>query len=205
MAVSKWSAFFPYVAPDVYECPELTMEIAVRDAAIEFCRRAYVWREVLDPIAVTKGQASYELGVPNSALPENILEVIFDNQKLASAKLENLPANRDTYEAKPRGYALTFGDQIRLYPIPDRDGDMYVTVALTPSSSATGVDSSIFERYKEVIAHGAKHRLMSVPSKSWSNPAAAQYHMTQFMRGVGEARIRSDNDQSHVVYNRRFI
>lgn len=205
MAVSKWSNFFQYIAPDVYECPEITMEIAVRDAAIEFCRRAYVWREVLDPIAVTQGQASYELGVPSSAIPENILEVIFDGQKLAPAKFEDLPANRDTYAAKPLAYSLTFGDQIRLYPIPDRGGDMYVTVALTPSSSATGVDSSIFERYKEVIAHGAKHRLMSVPSKSWSNPAAAQYHMTQFMRGVGEARIRNDNDQSHVVYNRRFI
>ena len=205
MAVSKWSSFFPYVAPDVYECPEITMELAVRDSAIEFCRRAYVWREVLDPIAVVEGQASYELGVPNSAIPENVLEVVFDAKKLTPAKFEDLPADRDTYKAKPRGYALTFGDQIRLYPIPDRDGDMYVTVALTPSSSSTGVDSSLFERYKEVIAHGAKHRLMSVPSKSWSNPALAQYHLTQFMRGVGEARIRSDNDQSHVVYNRRFI
>lgn len=205
MAVSKWSAFFPYVAPDVYECPELSMELAVRDSAIEFCRRAYVWREVLDPIQVFEGQATYELGVPNNAIPENILEVVFDDQKLVPAKFENLPANRENYVAKPRGYALTFGDQVRLYPIPDRDGDMYVTVALTPSSSSTGVDSSIFERYKEVIAHGAKHRLMSVPSKSWSNPALAQYHLTQFMRGVGEARIRSDNDQSHVVYNRRFI
>lgn len=204
MAQTRWSAFYPYVAPDVYECPEITMEIAVRDAAIEFCRRAYVWQEELDPINVDQGVHTYDLGVSRGSICENVLEARFDDLKLAPAKVNDLPANRDTYEAKPRAYSMIFGDQVRLYPVPDRAGELKLTVALTPSSAATGIDSTLFERYKEVIAHGAKHRLMSVPSKSWSNPAAAQYHMTQFMRGVGEARIRVDNDMSHVVYNQRF-
>lgn len=204
MAVTSWSAFFPYVAPDVYECPQITMEIAIRDAATEFCRRAYVWKEELDPINVEAGVHTYDLGASRNVICEHVVEAMFGDQELVSTKTSNLPSNRDTYEAKPRAYALQFGDQIRLYPIPDTAGTLKVTAALTPSSTATGIDTTVFERYKEVIAHGAKHRLMNVPSKSWSNPALAQYHMTQFMRGVGEARIRSDNDMSHVVYNQRF-
>lgn len=204
MAITRWSSLFQYVAPDVYECPEITMEIAIRDAAIEFCRKAYVWKEELDPIQVQKGVHTYELGASRNVICEHIVEAFFGEQELVAAKASNLPSNRDTYEAKPRAYSLMFGDQVRLYPIPDTAGVLKITAALTPSSTATGIDSTLFERYKEVIAHGAKHRLMAVPSKSWSNPAAAQYHMQQFMRGIGEARIRSDNDMSHVVYNQRF-
>jgi hypothetical protein len=205
MAMVKWSAFYPYVAPDVYECPELTMEIAVRDSAIEFCRRTFVWKEQLDTIMSIKGIATYDIEIPNGTVCENVIDVIHSGKRLAPVKFEDLPTNRDTSRAKPLAYSLIFGDQLRLYPTPDENGKLDITVSLTPSSTATSIDSSLFERYKEIIAHGAKHRLMTVPSKSWSNPALAQYHMTQFMRGVGEARIRTDNDQSHVVYNRRFV
>lgn len=204
MAAVKWSAFFPYVAPDVYECPEITMEIAIRDAAMEFCRRTFVWQDILDPLTTVKGIHTYDLEVPTGTIVENVIDAICDGRRLTPVKLRDLPTNRDTFRGKPTGYSLVFGDQVRLYPIPDDKGTLGLTVALTPSSSATGIDSTIFERYKEIIAHGAKHRLMNVPSKSWSNPALAQYHMTQFMRGIGESRIRVDNDMSHVVYNNRF-
>lgn len=204
MAQVKWSAFYPYVAPDVYECPEITMEIAVRDAVIEFCRRTYVWQDQLDQIKTVSGVNTYDLELPNGTICENILDVIMDDVRLAPVKFRDLPVNRDTATGKSVVYSLLFGDQIRLYPTPSDSGVMNLTAALTPSNSATGIDSTIFERYKEVIAHGAKHRLMNVPSKSWSNPALGQYHMTQFMRGVHEARVRTDNDQSHVVTSRRF-
>jgi hypothetical protein len=205
MALTKWSAFFPYVAPDVYECPEITMEIAVKDAAIEFCRRTFVWQEQLDQVMTIKNINTYDLEVPTGSICENVIDVIVDGKRLTPVKFRDLPPNRETSKGKSLAYSLIFGDQIRLYPTPDSNGKMDITAALTPSNSASGIDSTIFERYKEIIAHGAKHRLMNVPSKSWSNPALGQYHMTQFMRGVGEARLRVDNDQSHVVQTRRFV
>lgn len=204
MAQVKWSSFYQYVAPDVYECPEITMEIAVRDAAIEFCRRTFVWQEMLDPVITIKNISEYDLEMPSGTVVEHVLEAICDGRELTAVKLRDLPTNRDTFVGKPTAYSLMFGDQVKLYPVPDNKGLLRLMVALTPSSTASGIDSTLFERYKEVIAHGAKHRLMSVPSKSWSNPAAAQYHMTQFMRGIGEARIRADNNMSHVIYNNRF-
>lgn len=204
MAVSKWSAFFPYVAPDVFECPEITLEIAIRDAASEFCRRTFVWQEDLDSITTIKGMAVYDIEPPSNALVEHVIEAICDGRRLTSVKQRDLPTNKDTFQGKPSAYSLLFGDQIRLYPAPDEKGAVYLSVALIPSSRAVGIDNTVFERYKEIIAHGAKHRLMSVPNKSWTNPALAQYHLTQFMRGIGEARVRVDGDMSHVVYTKRF-
>lgn len=204
MATVKWSAFFPYVAPDVYECPEITMEIAVRDAAAEFCRRTFAWQEPLDQVVTIKNISEYDLETPTGTIVEHVLEAICDGRELTAVKLRDLPTNRDTFVGKPTAYSTLFDDQVKLYPVPDAKGTLKLLAALTPSSTATGINSTVFERYKEVIAHGAKHRLMNVPSKSWSNPALAQYHMAQFMRGIGEARIRIDNNMSHVVYNNKF-
>lgn len=199
MATVNWSAFYPYVAPEVYECPEITMEMAVRDAAAEFCRRSFVWQENLDQITTIKNIADYDLDVPTGTIVEHVLEAICDGKELVGVKLRDLPPNRDTFVGKPAAYSMLFGDQVKIYPIPDTKGTMRLLVALTPSNASTGIDSTIFERYKEVIAHGAKYRLMNVPSKSWTNPALAQYHLTQFMRGIGEARIRTDNNMSHSI------
>lgn len=199
MAQVKWSAFFQYVAPDVYECPEITMEIAIRDAAAEFCRRTFVWQEVLDPIVTVKNISDYDLETATGTLVEHVIEAVCDGKELTAVKLRDLPTNRDTFVGKPAAYTLLFGDQVKIYPAPDAKGSLRLIVALSPSSSSTGIDQTVFERYKEIIASGAKHRLMNVPSKSWSNPALAQYHLTQFMRGVGEARIRIDNNMSHSI------
>lgn len=204
MAVSKWSSFYQYVAPDVFECPQITMDIAIRDSAIEFCRRTQVWQEQLDDIQTIAGVSTYDLGNQSSVIVEQVLEALCDGRILEPVKFRDLPANRDTRTGESTVYSMMFGDQVRLYPIPQSSGKLSLTVVYTPSNSSTGIDSTLFERYKEIIAHGAKHRLMTVPNKSWSNPALAQYHMTQFMRGIGEARIRKDNDMSHVVYNNRF-
>ncbi len=205
MSAVKWNSFFPYVAPEVFECPEITMEIAVRDSAIEFCRRTFVWQESLDQITTVKGVSTYDLEPAAGTIVEQILDAICDGSRLTSAKTVDLPTNRDSFQGKPKSYSLMFGDQVRLYPIPDNKGTLNLTVALTPSSSSSGIDSTLFERYKEVIASGAKHRLLNLPNKSWSNPPLAQYHLTQYMRGIGEARIRLDGGQSHVISTRRFV
>lgn len=204
MATASWLDFRPYVAPDVYECPDMTVEVAVRDAAIEFCRRTHAWRVALDPIMTEVGVHTYPLSLSSSTLVEHVVDVVFGTQRLTPAKPEDLSPYISALSSAPRVYSVLASDQVRVYPTPNSVGELKVIVAVTPSSSSTGIDTGIFERFKEVIAHGAKHRLMSVPQKSWSNPQMAQYHFQRFMLGISEAKIRLDHNMSNRVYNRRF-
>ena len=62
----KWLDFSPYVLPYVIGCPDPTMEMHARLAAIEFFRRTLSWREVLDAV-LTDGTERVELELPSGA------------------------------------------------------------------------------------------------------------------------------------------
>lgn len=204
MATVRWNSFFPYVSPDVLECPDITVEIAIRDAATEFCQRTHVWKELSDLVTTQVGESLYDLEPPSGAVVEKILGLQADGEPLEFTRVDHLPRQWTTSTGTPIRAVYETDDQIRLYPTPDEAGDYRAVFVLTPSANSSGLPGRIFERYRETIAHGAKHRLMMTPGKTWSNPSMASYHMSQFMRGVNDAKIRNDHGVSNKVLPHPF-
>jgi hypothetical protein len=82
---------------------------------------------------------------------------------------------------------------ISVFPIPKETASNSLTmrVALKPSRSAATFDDVLFEDYAEVIASGAKYRLLSMANKPWTNGPASAANLTAFMSGVNAARSRA--------------
>lgn len=92
---------------------------------------------------------------------------------------------------------------------PNATGALRILCALKPTRASTSFPTWIYERYVNVIAHGAKAKLMEVPKKPYSDPQLAGYHMGKFHDGVSEARLRSAKSatraplRTHTVFGLR--
>ena len=89
---------------------------------------------------------------------------------------------------------------------PDGTGNLRIEAALKPTRASTTLPTVLWERYIEVIAHGAKGRLMLVAKKPYTDLKLGQWHMQEFhsgisdaMIGVAKARTRAPL-RSHTVY-----
>ncbi|MFP4036997.1 MAG: hypothetical protein ACLFUE_05705 [Desulfobacteraceae bacterium] len=175
--------FYKYIAPDVPMVPLPTVEDTVADVIIDFCQKTSIYRQWLeDYIAVSQDDEEVELDLPNSTAVVEILAIqevedigdygdfrnlddfMFTNQADTPMLLLNDPAEKD-YEARVR-------------------------VALRPTIGFTEVPDFIYEDWRDVIASGAKHRLLAMRGKPWYAPRDAEGHRMDYRRGVQRASSR---------------
>lgn len=175
--------------PYVPSAMEFAVEIQVREAAREFCRRSRIWRQANTALATTVAdQSEYDLNQPDAA------EVIW----LASAWVGTneadveLPGEVDDVQPGTSGnqwkVGLTVDGTLRLTPAPDTAGvEIVGTVVFGPSDDATTLPTFIHRRWRWPIMHGAIAALQSEVGKPWSKPSDVPFHRDKFEDGVREA------------------
>ena len=171
--------------------------------------------------AVTKLVYLYTLTFPTGTclakglqawLDDNVLEPIspddLDNE-FSNTQFGWVGTSWRTDVRLPTRFYFPDDTTVGLLLAPDATGAMRINAALKPTRSSTTFPDWIYERYVETLAHGAKHRLMVVPGKPYSNEKAAAYHLTMFNGGIGEAMIRTSRGatraplRTHCVYGLR--
>lgn len=185
--------FLNEVMPDVPGCAKDVAVNAIRNAAIEFCKKSLVWVETLDPVNITATVDVYDLdGMPNGSVIERINNLFYLGEKLTPSNVDEVNTKRQlAVGGAVQFYAQSSPTQVILYGIPDvsTTGALVMDVALTPSRSSVGIDSAITDRYLDGIVSGAKSRLMLMPKKPWSDLALASYHKGEFGSAVDTAMI----------------
>ena len=186
-----WSDFFDYVAPLVPGADPALLELHIRNAAIDFCNDTRAATYSL-PITMSVGQSIYDISL-NGA---DYTPVIINSVRIADRQLE--PLNTDYLNSTihgwrddtgtPRAYVADDPYGIRLYPTPDEAVDVIVELAVKPSRDSIGIEDYIYDRYVEVISHGAVQRIASIPQKPYTNPQVAQMAMIEFIKGKAAAR-----------------
>lgn len=196
------SAFYPYVLPDVMGCPEMTADVAIRGALIEFCEKSHVLQRDLDPVTVVRGIVDYDLDPPANQLVARIMRVWYKDRELTATAPDNINnaevyntlfTGADKERSEPRIYLQKDERTFTIYPIPQDTvaNGLTIRAALKPTRAAEEVDDVLFEDYAETIAHGAKYRLLSMASKPWTNGPAASAALTMFNSGINVARQRA--------------
>ena len=109
----------------------------------------------------------------------------------------------------PTRFYFVDDSTIGLALAPNAAGALRINAALRPTRASTTFPDFIYQRYVETIAHGAKSRLMLIPTKPYSNPKLGEWHRDQFNGGISEAMIRAARGSSraalrtHTVYGLR--
>ena len=201
------SDFYKYVIPEAPGCPEITADIAIASSMIEFCEKSLVIQRDHDPLTVVAGVTDYDLEPPTGQLVAKVMKVWFKSSELTPAAPDSINKSEvyntlftgaDVNRADPSRYLQKTERTISLYPIPKTTSANSLTlrVALKPTRAATSFDDVLLEDYAEVIAYGAKYRLLSMANKPWTNGPSSAASLALFGSGVNLARQRASRGNS---------
>lgn len=197
----KLDDFFEYILPEVIGCPDPTLRSAVRLAAIDFCRETLAWTEIQDPLALIDGEPNYDIDVPTGAFAYTVRDVWLGNRRLTpktmAAMQDAMPQWATASSNEPIYYnAAIERGQIRVFPTPaNSTGSLVIRTAYVPTIACTTLPDFLGQRHLDVIASGAKSRLMLIPGQPWSNPQQGAYYQTRFPDGVIASRIEEAHDR----------
>lgn len=149
----------------------------------------------------------------NAWLNDNWLEPMSPddiNNEFNTAEFGWVGTNWRTDVNLPTRWFIASGDtNVQLALPPSTTGNLRIEVALKPTRASTTFPTWVYERYIETIAHGAKHKIMMIPKKPYSDKETAKYHLEMFNGLVGEAGIRAARGttraalRTHTVYGLR--
>ncbi|MES2415092.1 MAG: hypothetical protein V4614_14895 [Pseudomonadota bacterium] len=176
-----WPAFYDLLLPDVPGCPPAMASLQLRHAAREFCERTKAWDEVRGPVVTIADTIEYTFLV--NAAEEEVVKLLggtLDGNELTVRSINDMPGNWQTYPGVRAG--ILTQDLTKFYLVPARAADMDIKtrIVLKPAVASTGVPDALFNQYAEVIAMGAKARLMLSPKKPYTDATMAGANRVMF-------------------------
>jgi hypothetical protein len=194
------------LATHVPGCPFPVIEKYVRDAAIEVCEKALVWKYEQPPIRLTPGLHDYSYEPPTDAEVHAFIHVTVEGDSNTPHPIDplTLEALYSRYPAwpnhdpealgRPRNIVHYDADHFALAPVPDdeEDYDLVMLVALKPLRTARGMDQTVLDEIENTVMDGALACLYMLPDKNWTSVQAANYHKQQFIARTSERRARAN-------------
>jgi hypothetical protein len=203
-------AFKPFVATEVIGCPDPLISQSLLMACAEFLRASMGWTVTLSPIALVDGQRDYQVPVPLDANLVAVRDVWVGARRLDAAPMATLRAYLIEESSEPTFYNMAADrGTLSVYPMPNgvTSQTLVLRVAYTPMPSASELPDFVWQNYLDVVASGAKARLMMMPGVPWTNPQLGAYYRQIFDAAVVDARIEEMHDRAPgrlTVQPRRF-
>ena len=183
----KFLDFAQIVRPECHGAPDFIIERAVRDSAIEFCKRTGVYIPEPEEILAVAGVNEYDLSVPSGTELNYITDIFADSFKLQPVSYNTLleKLGDGSNKGAPAYYAQRDNAQFFVAPIPDATKKLRVLYSLKPSSTATSIPDTVGKENKEAIAQGAIYRLQMMPGQAFTDMGSASNNKTLYERQVG--------------------
>lgn len=190
----KFNDLIPQVAAKAPGVPNFAAEIALRDAAIEFCVRTDAYLMPLEAFPIAAGVAEYDLTPPSGTLINHVLAVYRRNTSGVNepltpaplALLYQLPAGD-----KPQFYSQTDADTLVFAPSPKAKETLYILYSVKPSNTATSIPDVIAKENTETLVSGAAYRLQIQSRMPWSDPKMAAVNKAEFDASVSKMAKRT--------------
>ena len=187
--MKSWNAFYDLVLPDLPTCPAEAADVALRMSAIEFCRRAKVWREQQQ--FVTTAAQSYPLTTDTEKVIHAIEAATCNNTPLRILTAAEAAPLILLSAGTPGGILLSDPSHAKLYPSPSTAGlIVLMELVMRPARTASGVPDDVFEDYSDDIAAKAKALLMMSPRKPYTDVNAAAVNNGAFELAIANAAVR---------------
>lgn len=187
------------VLPDVPGCPDITIERAIRDAAIEFFDASCAYTVDQDGEVVAAGTDVIDLAIPTGTRLVQVLRAQLGQTPLHQMSRDDLfRSGRPWQTDVGRPQLVTFESDraVRLVPIADQTLAelLYIRFAVAPTRASSSIPDAIGERYFRELVYGAKSIVMLMPGMVWSNQQLGAAYRDLFLRGVREAKLTVAQD-----------
>lgn len=174
----SFAQFVPEIAIHVSECPSILIELAVRQAAIDFCHASRIYRTTVSDMDTVAGERDYGLVLPPDTTIVALEWLTLDGGDLEVASSRLL--SKSDVGTPTHGYAT--GALLHLSPTPLHSvvGVVSAEVSVKPTHAATELPDEVVNDYNQAIIDGALARLLRIPGKAWTDPNAAGDYFTLF-------------------------
>lgn len=211
MATTLLTAWYQDVSPYVNACPPPVQLQKIRAAAIAFCEMSRTWRFLgLTAIDAVAAQQTYVIGtgatvgtLPAETKLVHVYQANFSGSALDVVTPAQFRAKSETWfddAGDPECLTLFNEGEISLWMIPAAAavGALRLPeVALAPTQLATGIDSRIYEQYREVIAKGARAFIHQIPGKPYTDVQLGMSLEQEFKAEAGSADLRAASGRGH--------
>jgi len=211
--------FFPDIEPELPRCPTPVIENRIRDAIIDACERANIWRWDHPEIQIIEGQQDYDLLTPTvDTLVHSILSLTVNGKPMGSAcdvySHENHRGSRSGFEVCDRG-------RIHLSAVPTVSSSPYdptgtttrhnvgikAVVSIKPSRTTLEVSEVLVRDYYQLIRYGSLAKALMMSQRPWTNVNLAKEMEKQYeflLARAKQAIDRGFRTGSQRIIPRRF-
>ena len=171
----EYALLMPRILPQALPAPPFVVLDALQQVAVDFCRRADVWRTVQES-EIRSGASRLELEPDRGTAVSRVLAL-----ELAGSRLSP-------------GMDFRSDDGVVAVHTPVRlDCLVRIVAAIRPTRFATRIPEPILEEWGDYLAAGTLARVLSQsgPQVGWSNPDGSTLHFSLYEEGVAKARIRA--------------
>lgn len=194
--MASFSSLVKEVIPYVPGCPDSLIEQHLRSATIELCEKSKAYVFDLDPITSISGVYEYDFDQPTGTDVYQILWAIYDGEDLDPISPRSLELNYPDWRDKsgtPNVFLQKNPNTFWLIPVPGatKSNAIQLSVALKPTRSSNNIDTTFANDYRDGIIYGTLYRLLRMPAREWSDPAAAGDYLSLFNEEVKQAELRA--------------
>lgn len=185
----EWSVFFPDVMPDVYGCPEPTVERHLLRAARDFCTRTLCWRLDLDTITTIASTPDYQIGVPSQSEAFKLVAATLNGQDMG-LEVANGTSAADRRRGNSGSSRVLTADMVTatVMPTPAAGLPLILTALLRPSNAAQGVPNFLGDQHMQILADGALSTLLTINRAEWANAGLAAIKKQEFERELNKVK-----------------
>lgn len=200
--MATFDSFLPYILPYAHGASDLAIYQALRDTAIDFCRRTLVVQR-WEAMNVIFNSPLYVPNVPNADLVvHKVMDVFWNGRLLTPVGPEDVNSDVVLQGADIGTNTLLRGSpvvwfqkypgeaSIYLHPVPTAalTNGLTIKSAFIPTTTASTLDDLLFNEHVEAIAAGTLARLVAMPNEPFSAPALAPSYKAVYEAGVNEAK-----------------
>lgn len=195
LAVNEASAMAP-------GCPVPVLADALLRSMIELCRQTKAWKADLAAIPLVVAQEAY---TPASPFAHGKVHDILAAHTIIGTTRQELKAAghyalgaayHGATDGTPAYFSTDIDHTVTVAPAPDAVGSLHLYAALCPTDTATVVDLSLFEEFREALLHGTLYRAYRMPNRSWTSAKDAQSHGKLWTHRLAAAGWRAETEYS---------
>lgn len=180
--------------------PDSTLKTALREAAIDFCRRSKTWRYDHPDILLVACIGQYELDLPDDSMieefqcpPQNA-----NGQPVYEKSYGYFNTEVPNWESAtgycPINFATDYTSRLDIVPVPrETSNDQWlknVKLILVPTQDSQEIPDFLYGEHRQALIFGVKYLLYQQDQKPWANGGLAQSMRMLFDEAIDRAYAR---------------
>ena len=187
--------FLPRIRMYASGCDDFTLTNAIRDAAIEFCRRTLAIEETVTTAVAIDEATPTQIFLSEDMEPYHLMSAKWDGLPMRIKTTDDMDAEIPDWErygsSSPRIIVTPASrpGEIRLFEKPSKAGTLTTVYAMRPSRTATDLSDELFELWAEALDAGALEKILRIPGRNWTDMAGSAGYKQFFKDEISRARV----------------